>query len=74
MDKKGKKKTDIKALLISLLITFVMLGIVVGAQYWFSGTTRMELDTKWAWIGNLVGGVVMFFIVHRFVRGPKDDN
>ena len=68
-----KKRFDVKALLISLAITLVMLGLVVGAQFWFMSTTHMELDTKWTWIGNIIGGVIMFFIVHHFVRGPKDN-
>ncbi len=73
MENKEKKKFDWKTLLISLAITLVMLAAVMGAQYWFTSTTRMEFDNKWMWIGNLVGGVIMFFIVRHFVKGPKDD-
>ena len=71
---KGKKKTfDWKAWLISLGITVLMLGIVVAAQYWFVSTTNIQLEQKSVWIGNAIGGIIMLFIVHHFVKKPKDD-
>ena len=70
---KENKNTRLKEWLISLIITLVMLGLVMGAQYWYTGMTGILFDTKWVWIGNLVGGVIMIFIVHHFVKRPKDD-
>ena len=49
-----------------------MLALVMGAQYWYTSVTGIELDAKFVWIGNLVGGVMMLFIVHHFVKKPKD--
>ena len=70
----NKKKFEWREWLISLIITLIMLGLVVGAQYWFTQTTKIELDTKFLWIGNVIGSVLMLFIVHHFVKKPKDDN
>ncbi len=69
---KDKKQFNWKEWLISLIVTLVMLGLVMGAQYWYTSVTGIELDTKFVWIGNLVGGVMMLFIVHHFVKKPKD--
>ena len=69
---KDKKKFNWKEWLISLIVTLVMLGLVMGAQYWYTSVTGIELDTKFVWIGNLVGGVMMLFIVHHLVKKPKD--
>lgn len=71
---KDKKKFNWKEWLISLIVTLVMLGLVMGAQYWYTSVTGIELDTKFVWIGNLVGGVMMLFIVHHFVKKPKDND
>lgn len=69
---KDKKKFNWKEWLISLIVTLVMLGLVMGAQYWYTSVTGIELDAKFVWIGNLVGGVMMLLIVHHFVKKPKD--
>ena len=69
-----KKETKRKLLewLISLAITLVMLGIVVAGLYWFTGKVDRLLDMKAVWIGNAVGGIIMLFIVHHFVKRPDD--
>lgn len=69
-----KKKFNWKEWLISLLITLVMLGAVMGAEYWYTSTTGMALDASAVWIGNLIGGLLMLFIVHHFVKSPKSDD
>ena len=71
---KGKKKVNWKEWLISLIITLVMLGLVMGAQYWYTSMTGIGFDIKWVWIGNLVGGFIMLFIVHHFVKTPDKDD
>lgn len=71
---KDKKKFNWKEWLISLIVTLVMLGLVMGAQYWYTSVTGIELDANFVWIGNLVGGVMMLFIVHHFVKKPKENN
>ena len=68
----NKKKFNWKEWLISLLITLVMLAAVMGAEYWYTSTTGMQLEQKAVWIGNLVGGILMLFIVHHFVKAPDD--
>ena len=68
------KKSKLKEWLISLIITLVMLGAVLGAQYWYTKTTGIELDTLFVWIGNAVGGLLMLFLVHHFVKKPKDQD
>ena len=71
---KEKKKFNWKEWLISLIVTLVMLGLVMGVQYWYTSVTGIEPDAKFVWIGNLLGGVMMLFIVHHFVKKPKDFN
>lgn len=68
-----KKGSRWKEWLISLLITLVILGIVVALQYWFAKTSGLGMNTTITWIGNAVGGFIMLFIVHHFVKKPKDD-
>ena len=70
--KKMQRKRTLREWLISLLITLVILGVAVGAQYWFMGTTQMALDMKTVWLGNAIGGAVMLLIVHHFVKTPKE--
>lgn len=70
--KKTRRKRVLKEWLISLLVTVIALGCVVGAQYWFTGTTGITLDPKMVWLGNAIGGVIMLLIVHHFVKAPKD--
>lgn len=69
-----KKGSPLKEWLISLLITLVILGIVVAVQYWFAKTSGLGMNSTITWIGNAVGGFVMLFIVHHFVKKPKDDD
>ena len=59
--------------LISLLITLVVLGIVVALQYWFAKTSGLGMNSTITWVGNAIGGVIMLFIVHHFVKKPDDD-
>lgn len=73
MDKKAENKRRLKEWLISLAVTLVLLGLVLGAQYWYTTTTRIELDMTAVWIGHAVGGVLMLFLVHHFVKKPRDD-
>ena len=67
-----KKKFNWKEWLISLVITLVMLGAVMGAEYWYTSTTGIALEQGAVWIGNLIGGVLMLFIVHHFVKTPDE--
>ena len=69
-----KKETKRKLLewLISLAITLVMLGIVTACLYWFTGKVDRLLDMTAVWIANAVGGIIMLFIVHHFVKRPDD--
>ncbi len=67
-----KKKFDWKAWLISLIVTLVVLAAVMGAEYWYTSTTGIKLDATGVWTGNLIGGIVMLFIVHHFVKKPDD--
>ena len=69
-----KKKFNWKEWLISLIVTLAMLGLVMGAELWYTNTTGMQLDQKWVWIGNLIGGIIMLFLVHHFVKAPKDED
>ena len=62
-----------KEWLISLLITLVVLGIVVALQYWFAKTSGLGMNSTITWVGNAIGGVIMLFIVHHFVKKPDDD-
>lgn len=68
-----KKSSGLKEWLISLLITLIVLGIVVALQYWFAKTSGLGMNMTITWIGNAVGGIIMLFIVHHFVKKPKDD-
>ena len=70
MKKESKRK--LIEWLISLGITFVMLGLVVAGLYWYMSVTHMLLDMKTVWFGNAVGGFLMLLIVHHFVKKPKD--
>lgn len=63
----------LKEWLISLLITLVVLGIVVALQYWFAKTSGLGMNGSIMWGGNAIGGFIMLFIVHHFVKKPKDD-
>ena len=72
MDKKRKKKFRWQEPLIALLITLAMLGAVMGAICWYTGTMHVELDARAMWTGNAVGGLIMFFIVYHFIRRPDD--
>ena len=69
-----KKKFNWKEWLISLIVTLVMLGLVMGAELWYTNTTGMQLDQKWVWIGNLIGGIIMLVLVHHFVKAPRDED
>lgn len=62
-----------KEWLISLLITLVILGIVVALQYWFAKISGLGMNSTITWVGNAIGGVIMLFIVHHFVKKPDDD-
>ena len=69
-----KKETKRKLLewLLSLGITLLMLALVLGAQAWYTSVTRLGLDERATWIGNAIGGVIMLFIVHHFVKTPEN--
>ena len=69
-----KKETKRKLIewLLSLGITLIMLGLVLGAQAWYTSVTRLGLDAGASWIGNVVGGIIMLFIVHHFIKKPED--
>ena len=73
MDKKAENKRRLKEWLISLAITLVLLGAVMGGLYWFTATTGIQLVTTYIWISNAIGGVLMLFLVHHFVKKPRDD-
>ena len=62
-----KKKFNWKEWLISLIVTLAMLGLVMGAELWYTNTTGMQLDQKWVWIGNLIGtaGVALILRLSR---------
>lgn len=70
-----KKETKRKLFewLLSLGVTLLMLGLVLGVQTWYTSATHIELDTKSLWIGNTIGGLVMLLIVHYFVKAPKNE-
>lgn len=70
-----KKETKRKLFewLLSLGVTLLMLGLVLGVQTWYTFTTHIELETKSVWIGNAIGGLVMLLIVHHFVKAPKNE-
>jgi uncharacterized membrane-anchored protein len=67
------RRNKAKEWLISLLITLVVLGIVVALQYWFAKTSGLGMNSTITWMGNAIGGVIMLFIVHHFVKKPDDD-
>ena len=69
-----KKETKRKIIewLISLAITLVMLGLVVGIQYWYTCRTQISFMPMGVWIGNAVGGMIMLLIVHHFIKRPDD--
>ena len=75
--KRQKEPFDWKAWLISLLITLVLVGGVLGFQYWLTSQFENTVDQGAFWTGNLlgdaVGGFIMLFIVHHFVKKPKND-
>ena len=67
------RRNKAKEWLIPLLITLVVLGIVVALQYWFAKTSGLGMNSTITWVGNAIGGVIMLFIVHHFVKKPDDD-
>ena len=73
MDKNVKTKESLKEWLISLAITLVLLGAVMGGLYWFTATTGIQLVTSYIWICNAVGGILMLLLVHHFVKKPRDE-
>ena len=73
MDKNVKTKESLKEWLISLAITLVLLGAVMGGLYWFTATTGIQLVTSDIWICNAVGGILMLLLVHHFVKKPRDE-
>ena len=70
---KKHRRNKAKEWLISLLITLAVLGIVVALQYWFAKTSGLGMNSTITWVGNAIGGVIMLFIVHHFVKKPDDD-
>ena len=52
---------------------WLILGIVVALQYWFAKTSGLGMNSTITWVGNAIGGVIMLFIVHHFVKKPDDD-
>ena len=81
MDKKETRKRKLREWLISLLITLVLFAIVLGFQFWLTGTVRKgftpdEPADFWRGnlIGDLIGGVILLLIVHHFVKKPKEEN
>ncbi len=60
--------------LISLLITMVILGIIIAAQSWYTHITHLGMKPSIIWPMHIIGGIIMLFIVHHFVKPPKDDN
>ncbi len=80
MDKKETRKRKLKEWLISLAITLVLLAIVVGIQFWLTGTMRkgftpVEIADVWRGnlIGDAVGGLILLLVVRHFVKKPKED-
>ena len=67
------RRNKAKEWLISFLITLVVLGIVVALQYWFAKTSGLGMNSTITWVGNAIGGFIMLFIVHHFVKKPDDD-
>lgn len=70
---KKETKRKLTEWLLSFGITLVMLGLVLGAQAWYTSVTHIGLDTKSVWAGNAIGGVIMLFIVHHFVKKPENE-
>lgn len=72
-----KKQFDWKAWLISLAITLALVGVILGIQYWLTVQFEKTVDIVAFWKGNLIGdaigGFIMLFIVHHFVKKPKKD-
>lgn len=79
MAKKKKKKTDWKTLLLSFAITCVILGIVIGLMIWWYSVAMAHTQIHWewntplVWILNGVAFLIMFGIVHHFLKKPRDD-
>ena len=71
--KQNTKSSGWKEWLISLAVTLVVLGIVVALEYWFANTSGLGMNIGITWLGNAIGGIVMLFIVHHFVKKPSDD-
>ena len=77
MDKKETRKRKLKEWLISLGVTLVLLAVVVGVQFWMTGTLHKSFDPEAMWRGNLigdtVGGIILLLIINHFVKKPKED-
>ena len=67
-----KKNRNLRALLISLGITLVLLAVVMGMAWWYQNATGMELDAKGIWIANGIGGLLVFLILYHFIKKPKE--
>ncbi len=62
-----------RELLLSLLIAVVLLGVIVGLSFWFQHAYGIRFDT-WIMVGtDAVGFLILFGIVHHFIRTPDDD-
>lgn len=60
---------------ISLGITLVLLALIVGGVYWYRQYMSQygyQMDMSYMWWANAIGGVAMLFIIHHFVKEPKD--
>ena len=68
-----QKKRKRKEWLISLIITLVILGIVVALQLWYAKVTHLGVKPAIVIPMHAIGGVLMLFIVHHFVKKPDDD-
>lgn len=77
MMEKKKKSGKLREWLISLAVTLVLLGCVVGFQFWLTDAVQKSLDPAAFWRGNIigdaVGGFILLLIVHHFVKRPADD-
>ena len=71
---KYQKKSHKKEMLIALIISLVLLGVVVGVSFLYQSYRHVQFDMLWMIIGDAVGFLITYAIVYHFIKKPDDEN
>lgn len=68
----NKKKRHIKEALVALGISSALLALVVFASFWYENYFNVKFDTIGMIIGDVIGFLLIFFIIFHYEKRTND--